>query len=152
MCVLSDCAVTPTSSSHEMTASDPTDSYTPDAVPCDVARHRNGTQRIRQHIRCECVDVRNGAAQRNVPHQLWTVRLLQATLAPPVELRINCCTYDSVCYLYCLDVYRVVQKSEATTFEGSDLCMPTSSKCPNVYDKFYEYGVNRCIQNTTALK
>jgi len=30
--------------------------------------------------------------------------------------------------------------------------MPTSSKCPNVYDKFYEYGVNRCIQNITALK
>jgi len=42
----------------------------------------------------------------------------------------------------------VVQKSEATTFEGSDLCMPPSSKCPNVYDKFYEYGVNRCTQNT----
>jgi len=49
-------------------------------------------------------------------------------------------------------VYRVVQKSEATTFEGSDLCMATPSKCPNVYDKFYEYGVNRCIQNMTALK
>jgi len=49
-------------------------------------------------------------------------------------------------------MYRVVQKSEATTFEGSDLCMPTSSKCPNVYDEFYEYGVNRCIQNITALK
>jgi len=27
-------------------------------------------------------------------------------------------------------VYRVVQKSEATTFEGSDLCMPTSFKMP----------------------
>jgi len=48
-------------------------------------------------------------------------------------------------------IYRVIQKSEATTFEGSDLCMPTI-KMPNVYDKFYEYGVNRCIQNITALK
>jgi len=51
-----------------------------------------------------------------------------------------------------VSIYRVVQKSEATTFEGSDPCMPTSSKCPNVYDRFYEYGVNRCIQNITALK
>jgi len=51
-----------------------------------------------------------------------------------------------------MQTYRVVQKSEATTFEGSDLCMPISSKWPNVYDKFYEYGVNRCIQNITALK
>ena len=30
-------------------------------------------------------------------------------------------------------IYRVVQKSEATTFEGSDLCMPTSLKCPNKF-------------------
>jgi len=25
------------------------------------------------------------------------------------------------------------KKSEATTFEGSDLCMPTSLKCPNKF-------------------
>ena len=36
-------------------------------------------------------------------------------------------------WLCFLDVYRVVQKSEATTFEGSDLCMPTSLKCPNKF-------------------
>jgi len=65
------------------------------------------------------------------------------TLRHPVCLLLTC---RHTC------IYRVVQKSGATTFKGSDLCMPTSSKCPNVYDKFYEYGVNRCIRNITALK
>jgi len=36
-------------------------------------------------------------------------------------------------------IYRVVQKSEATTFEGSDLCMPTSLKCPNKFQWFLAY-------------
>jgi len=36
-------------------------------------------------------------------------------------------------------IYRVVQQSEVTTFEGSEFCMPTSSKCLNKFQWFLAY-------------
>ena len=50
-------------------------------------------------------------------------------------------------------LYRVVQKKvRPLRLKAQIFACPHLTKCPNVYDKFCEYGVNRCIQNITALK